>query len=142
MERAAKFIRKNAYSNGIFTDDDFARAIWPAAVGKAIAAHTARLKLVRTTLVVEMEDAMWRKQLFPLTRQILDCVRKVTGSDLVQDIEFRVAVPRRQPMRAQTPDSLAPPNGSSIDSLADEADSIRDPVLKKVYRLSRKKATA
>lgn len=142
MERAAKFVRKNAYSNGIFTDDDFARAIWPQAVGKPIAAHTACLKLVRTTLVVEMEDAIWRKQLYPLTRQILDRVRKITGSDLVKDIDFRVAVPRRRPMRAQPLDSLAILSANSSSSPADEADSIQDPVLKKVYRLSRKKATA
>ena len=133
MERAAKLVRKNAYSKRVLGDDDFARAIWPAAVGKAIAAHTARVKLVRTTLVVEVEDAIWQKQLYPLTRQILNNLAKVTGSaDLIQDVEFRVAIPRRQAARVTSPAA------QSID----EADSIADPVLRKIYRLSRNKVIA
>ncbi len=137
MERAVRLIKTNKYSGKLLTDDDVARAIWPAAVGKAIAAHTSRLTLVRATLVVEVEDAIWQKQLFSLTKQILDRVHKVTGSDAIRDIEFRIAVPRRQPMRAESRDGLA-----SQAPAADEADAILDPVLKKVYQLSRKKATA
>ncbi|HLH02644.1 MAG TPA: DUF721 domain-containing protein [Bryobacteraceae bacterium] len=132
MERAAKLIRRNSLSKQVLTDEDYARAIWPAAVGKAVAAHTSRVRLVRNKLLVEVEDSVWQKQLFPLTSQIVARIRQVTNSDLIEDVEFRVAVPRRRPMRAETPES-AP---------ADEAETIRDPVLKKVYRLSRKKATA
>ncbi len=135
MERAARLIKTNKFSNGFFTDDDLARAIWPAAVGKAIAAHTSRVKLVRSTLVVEVEDAIWQRQLHFLTRQIIDRICKVTGRGIVQDIEFRVAIPRRQAARAEVRESSEP-------AVLDEADAIRDPVLKKVYRLSRKKATA
>jgi predicted nucleic acid-binding Zn ribbon protein len=133
MERAARLIKNNKFSQGVFTDDDFARAIWPEAVGKAIASHTVRLKLVRTTLVVEVEDAIWQKQLHLLTRQILDRLRKVTSSSTIEDLEFRIAIPRRQPQRAPVRETTA---------IADEAESIQDPVLKKLYRLSRKKATA
>ena len=138
MERAARLVKKNKYSSKIFTDDDIARAIWPAAVGKAIAAHTARVKLVRSTLVVEVEDAIWQRQLFPLSAQILGRLHTVMGSAAIQDIEFRVAVPRRQPMRAEARESTPVPQSA----FADEADAIQDPVLKKVFRLSRKKATA
>ena len=138
MERVARLIKNSKISQGIFSDDDLARAIWPAAVGKAIAAHTGRVKMVRTTLLVEVEDAIWQKQLYPLTSQILARVRKLTGSETIQDIEFRVAIPRRQPQRA----------GASNEGIGDEArstdesDEIRDPVLRRVYRMSRKKATA
>ena len=91
------------------------------------------MKLVRTTLVVEVEDAIWQKQLHLLSRQILDRLRKVTGSGTIEDLEFRIAIPRRQPQRAPIRETVAVP---------DEAESIQDPVLKKLYRLSRKKATA
>jgi predicted nucleic acid-binding Zn ribbon protein len=138
MERAARFIRKNKFSQEILTDEQLARAVWPAAVGKAIARHTSRLKLVRGTLVVEVEDAIWQKQLYPLTGQILDRLQKVMGSELVEDLEFRVAIPRRQIMRAATLDQQMDTGERNFD----EADTIQDPVLKKVYRLSRKKATA
>jgi predicted nucleic acid-binding Zn ribbon protein len=133
MERAARLIKNNKFSQRVFTEDDFARAIWPEAVGKAIATHTVRLKLVRSTLVVEVEDAIWQKQLHLLTRQILDRLRKVTGSSTIEDLEFRIAIPRRQPQRAPVRETATIP---------DEAESIQDPVLKKLYRLSRKKATA
>ena len=135
MERAARLIKNNKLSSGIFADDDLARAIWPAAAGKAIASHTVRVKLVRTTLVVEVEDAIWQRQLYLLSRQIIDRICKVTGSSIVQDIEFRIAIPRRQAARAEVRES-------SARAVLDEAESIQDPVLKKVYRLSRKKATA
>jgi predicted nucleic acid-binding Zn ribbon protein len=130
MERAARLIRKNKYSSENFSDCDFLRAIWPVAVGKAIASHTSRLRLIRDKLIVEVEDALWQRQLFPLTSQILDRIRKVSGRELVRDLEFLVAVPRRQVMSATTCHGL------------DEAEGISDPVLKKVYQLARKKATA
>ena len=138
MERAARLIHKNKFSNKIFTDDDLARAIWPSAVGKAVAAHTSRVRLVRNTLVVEVGDALWQRQLFPLTSQILGRLRKITASDLVQDIEFRIAVPRRESGRAETRD---PVERKAADP-SDEAERIQDPVLKRLYRLSRKKAIA
>jgi hypothetical protein len=138
MERAARLIQNNKLSKIVFSEEDLTRAVWPAAVGKAIASHTLRLTLVRTTLVVEVEDAIWQKQLFTLRGQILDRLRKVTGSDVVQDLEFRTAPKRRQPQRAETRQSPA----TQTDLTHDEADSIQDAVLKKVYRLSRKKATA
>jgi predicted nucleic acid-binding Zn ribbon protein len=131
MERAARLVKKNQPSGEIFTDDDLARAIWPAAVGKAIATHTSRVRLVRDKLIVEVEDVIWQRQLFPLTGQIVERIRNVAGSDIVRDIEFRIAVLRRQPMRA-----------TSCREPADEAEGIQDPVLKKIYQLARKKATA
>ena len=140
MERASHFVQRNKLSKKVFSEEDLTRAVWPAAVGKAIAAHTARLTLVRTTLVVEVEDAIWQKQLFTLRGQILDRLRSVTGSsDLVQDLEFRTALPRRRPQRAETRES---PAAIQSGLPYDEADTIQDAVLKKVYRLSRKKATA
>ena len=138
MERAARLIGKNKYSNEVFTNDDLARAVWPTAVGKSIAAHTSRLRLVRNTLVVEVEDAIWQKQLYHLTGSILERVRKVMGNDMVREIEFRIGIPRREAGRAETRERLELQNADA----SDEAESIRDPVLKKVYRLSRKKATA
>lgn len=138
MERAARVIKNSKYSRQILTDDDIARAIWPAAVGKAIAAHTLRVKMVRATLVVEVEDAVWQKQLFTLSRQILDRLRIVSGSSSIEQIEFRVGAPRREPQRATARQSAA----AATLPFEDDAESIQDPVLKKVYQLSRKRATA
>ncbi len=138
MERAARLIKNNKLSQAILAEDDLARAIWPSAVGKAIAAHTSRLKMVRTKLVVEVEDAIWQRQLYPLTSQILHRLHKITGTDAIQEIEFCIAIPRRQPQRADTRNSAA----DETIRPADESDQIRDPVLQRVYRMSRKKASA
>ena len=128
MERAARLIQKSKHSRQVFSEEDLARAVWPAAAGKAIAAHTSGVRLVRTTLVVEVEDAIWQKQLHALTRQILERIRKITGSDGIQDVEFRIAIPRRPAQRAESRDSAI---------AADEAESIEDPLLRKLYRKSR-----
>jgi hypothetical protein len=138
MERAARLIKKNRLSQSVLSEDDIARAAWPVAVGKAIAAHTGKLNVVRATLVVEVEDAVWQKQLYPLTSQILERLRKVTGSDTICDIEFRVAIPRRQPQRAEALTSLS----NEVKNVVDESDAIQDPVMKWLYRISRKRASA
>ncbi|MFL6350702.1 MAG: DUF721 domain-containing protein [Bryobacteraceae bacterium] len=99
MERAARLIKRSKLSSQVLSQDDLASAVWPAAVGKNIAAHTVRIKVVRTTLVVEVEDAIWQRQLHQLSAQILDRLRKLTGSDSIHDVEFRIAIPRRQAQR-------------------------------------------
>lgn len=138
MERAARLFKNKQVSREVFSVEDVARAAWPTAVGKAIASHTSRVRLVRQTLIVEVEDAIWQRQLHTLSRQILDRLIKVTGSTQITDLEFRIGVPRREPQRAETrqPGLLSEPGA------LDEANDIQDAVLKKVFRLSRKKATA
>jgi hypothetical protein len=90
--------------------------------------------MVRTRLVVEVEDEVWQRQLFTLTRQILRNLHNRLGPELVEDIEFRVVPRRRGPQRAITAAAGA--------AVSDEADLIADPVLRTIYRASRKKALA
>jgi hypothetical protein len=142
MERAARVVNSSKITGKILTDDELARAVWPAAVGKIIAAHTSRLRVVRNTLVVEVADATWQKQLFGLSRQILDRVQRASGSQVISEIEFRVGIPRREPQRADGSRSPLASVSNQATNPVDEAEEIRDAVLKKVYRLSRKKATA
>ncbi len=134
MERAAKLIKNKKVSRELVTDEEILRALWPAAVGKKIADHTSRLKLVRHNLVVEVEDAIWQRQLYGLSRQIIDRIQKLTGSDAVQEVEFRIGIPRREPQRAENREA------SASSRPEDEADGIQDPIMRRLYRLSRKKA--
>jgi predicted nucleic acid-binding Zn ribbon protein len=135
MQRAVRLFQNSKLSKQLACDEDVARAIWPEAVGKVIAAHTSRVKLVRTTLVVEVEDATWQRQLHTLSRQILARIRKLTGSTFVEELEFRIAIPRRQPQRVETPNDVEP-------SGRDEADAIADPGMQRVYRMLRKRSSA
>jgi predicted nucleic acid-binding Zn ribbon protein len=138
MERAGKALAKLKLSDAI-SADQLAFAAWPAAVGKRIAVHACPKALVRGSLVVEAEDAVWQKQLFHLRFDILAKLNEVLGSGIVTDLEFRIAqaAPRRPPQSAQShSDGLSP----------DDADSIQDPVMRILYKQSRsraaKKATA
>jgi len=135
MERVSKLIRKLSLSGDIITPERMALAVWPEAVGKNIAPYTRAVKLVRTRLVVEVEDKTWQRQLFSLTHFIVRNLAKDLGAGLVEDIEFRVVPRRREPARALSLDN-APP------LFADDADAIGDPVLRDLYKLSRKKALA
>ena len=137
MERAGRLIKNRKISADLVTAEDLLRAAWPVAVGRIIASHTLRIQLVRTTLVVEVEDAIWQRQLFTLRHQILRQLERVMGGCPVTETEFRIGAQRRQPQRAEM--RLAP---TAVADPLDEAEAIRDPMLQKLFRLSRKKATA
>ena len=115
--------------------EELVRAVWPVAVGKKVARHARPSRIVRTRLVVEVEDVIWQRQLFALTGQIVKNLDKALGHGLVEDIEFRVVPPRREPQRATR---------STAGTLfaEDEAERIADPVLRVIYKASRKKALA
>lgn len=131
MERAGKSLGKLSED---ISPLELARSAWPAAVGKRIAQHAVVINLVRDRLVVEVDDAVWQKQLFHLRFQILPKVREMLGEGVVADLEFRVAGPRRPPQAAaQLRETLL---------ANDESDQIEDPVLRRVYRQAKRKASA
>lgn len=135
MERASKLIRALGVSIDTFTPEELVCAAWAQAVGKKIAAHTRASRLVRDRLVVEVEDQVWQRQLWALRLQILRNLEKSVGPGLVGDVEFRIVPRRIEPARAMA---------ASASALAgqDEANLIGDPVMRRIYKASRKKALA
>jgi Dna[CI] antecedent, DciA len=134
MERASKLIRGLGLPSDAISAEELACVAWAEAVGKKIAAHTRAVRLVRTRLVVEVEDKIWQRQLMTLTPFILFNLQKHLDSGMVDDLELRVVPRRREPQRA-----LA---AFRAGTERDEADSIADPVLRSIYKASRKKALA
>ena len=134
MERAGRLIGKLSRASQVMTNEELARAAWPQAVGKKIASHTEATALVRKTLVVEVQDMVWQRQLYTLRDQILENLSALVGSGLIDDLALRPMTPKRMPQRADTPRREEVP--------ADEADGIADPQMRRVYKLSRKKASA
>jgi hypothetical protein len=132
MERVGKILAKIKNSDTI-SPEELARAAWLATVGKRIAAKASPKALVRGSLVIEVEDAIWQKQLFHLRYDILAKLTSVIGGGIVTGLEFRIAIPRRPPQTAQS-------HGESAS--LDEADGIEDPVLRILYKQARKRATA
>jgi predicted nucleic acid-binding Zn ribbon protein len=133
MERVGKALAKLKLSAAI-SPDQLAFAAWPAAVGKRIAVHACPKALVRGSLVIETDDAIWQKQLFHLRFDILAKLSEVLGSGIITDLEFRMAgaAPRRPPQSAQSHSNSVSP---------DDADSIQDPVMRILYKQSRTRAT-
>jgi predicted nucleic acid-binding Zn ribbon protein len=131
MERASKVLGSLSLPPGTVTPEAMVCAAWAGAVGKKIAAHTRAAKLVRAHLIVEVEDAIWRRQLFVLREQIRHKIDESIGAGVVEDIEFRVTPRRLEPQRAE-----------HSTARADEADAIGDPVLRNIYKASRKRGLA
>jgi len=131
MERASRVLGKLSVPQGTFTPEGVVCAAWASAVGKKIAAHARAAKLVRSHLIVEVEDAIWQRQLFALREQIRRKIEESVGSGIVEDIEFRVMPARLGPQLARR----AMPG-------TDEATGIADPVLRNIYKASRKRELA
>jgi Dna[CI] antecedent, DciA len=138
MDQASRIIARFAGADGLISEERIACAAWKRAVGRKIAVHTRALKLVRNTLVVEVEDDIWRQNLWSLRHQILRNVAKAIGPEIVTDLEFRVMPPRFGPGREA---GESPVIGLFSEPL-DEADAIEDPGLRRIYKASRRREIA
>jgi predicted nucleic acid-binding Zn ribbon protein len=134
MERASRFIGKLNFLEHSVSGEQLVCAAWSATVGTRIAKHARAERLVRTKLIVGVDDAVWQRQLFGMSRMILSKLIENLGDGLVVDeLEFRVAAPRRGPQRAER---------SVAASSEDEADGIEDADLRRLYITSRNKELA
>jgi len=142
MERAGRLIGKVKLPKDATDPETRARVAWDMAAGKKIAEHSRVRSLVRGTLVVEVEDIVWQRQLNTLRHFLLRNIAKALGEALVTEIDFRPApdsakLPRFQPGRADTA-SFPQPRGA----MATAASGIQDPVLAAIYRQSKNRNTA
>jgi hypothetical protein len=130
MDQAGRIIAGMKGSAAIASPERIACGAWKRAVGKRLAGRTKPVKLVRDRLVIEVEDEIWRESLWRLRYQILRNIEREIGPEIVSDLTFVVAPPRREPQR----ETVALPA-----LLPDEADAITDPGLRRVYRNSRRR---
>ena len=140
MEPASKVIQKLKLPKDTISDGELAAGVWKRAAGAKIAGHTRAARMVRGRLIVEVEDSVWQRQLFALTPQILKNLAKHLGPGVVEDLAFRVVPARREPGRATAATISVSTATNSVSH--DEADAIGDPVLRGIYKASRKKALA
>jgi predicted nucleic acid-binding Zn ribbon protein len=142
MQRASQILgqisaasNKSKAADPILDNEQIICAAWPRAVGRKIAQHTRAAKLVRNCLIVEVEDAMWQRNLFLLSRQIVANLESALGPGVVTFVEFRILPPRREPQRAAAA-------SKSATLPFDESDNIADPGLRRLYRADRLKELA
>ena len=123
MQRAASLIRKLKLPAGSDNPENRAKAAWKLAAGPKIEKHTLAASLVRGTLIIEVGDMIWQRQLYALRHFLLRNLADILGEPLVTDLDFRPMLQRRQPQIAETP----------------RADGISDPVMSLLYQQSKKK---
>jgi hypothetical protein len=135
MNQASRIIARWTGVSGLIGEERIACAVWKRAVGKKIALRTRPLKLVRTTLVVEVEDEVWRHNLWSLRYQILRNMEREIGPEIVTDLELRIMPPRFGPQREME-------ERRAVGLFADDADEIEDPGLRRIYKASRRREIA
>jgi len=123
MQRAASLIRKLKLPAGSDNPENRAKAAWKLAAGPKIERHTLAASLVRGTLIIEVGDMIWQKQLYALRHFLLRNLADILGEPLVTDLDFRPMLKRRAPQTAETP----------------RADGIMDPVMSLLYQQSKKR---
>jgi hypothetical protein len=142
MDQASRIIARWTNVSGVISHERIACAAWKKAVGNKIALHTRALKLVRNSLVVEVEDQIWRNNLWSLRYQILRNLEKAIGPDIVATFEFRVMPPRFGPRREERLPLLSASGVSAPDAVSDEAESIEDPGMRRIYKAARRRESA
>lgn len=131
MESASRLLGKLKFPGDSVSAEELVCAAWEAAVGKRIAKHARAETLVRTKLIVGVDDSVWGRQLFAMSRMILSRLNEKLGEGFVDDLEFRVRPLKRGPQRAERSTPNAPD---------EEAQGIEDPNLRRIYIRSRGKS--
>jgi hypothetical protein len=133
MERAGRLFSNMDFPAQIEEAETRARAAWPIAAGKKIAKHARATALVRNTLVVEVGDYVWQRQLSTLRHFLLRNLARELGPALVTEIDFRPTPKRRPPQPAMTANRKAAPKHPVPDH------GIQDPVLGPLFSRSKQK---
>jgi|SRR5580704_12651805 hypothetical protein len=131
MDQASRII---AQWGDLISPERVACAAWKKAVGKRLANRTNALKLVRDRLVIEVEDEVWRNNLYSLRPQIMRNLEQALGPGIVKDISFEVRPRRIEPQRETRPALNAVDVETGVD--------IEDPGLRRIYRQARRRETA
>ena len=126
MERAGRlFNRMDLPPDALETR---ARAAWRIAAGKKVAKYTRATALVRTTLLVEVGDIIWQRQLSTMRVHLLKNLDRELGVGVVTEIDFRPTPARRPPQVAASARGDAP-----------LFEGIQDPVMALIYKRSQGK---
>src|SRR5437879_2779690 len=103
MDQASRIIAQWSGASDLVSGERIACGAWKKAVGKRLGERTRAVKLVRDKLIVEVEDEIWRKNLWGLRFQILKNLSKAIGPEIVGDLEFRIMPLRREAQREVRP---------------------------------------
>lgn len=81
-----KFFKSAGIENRL--EENLAFAFWDNVVGKEIALHTEPEKIVRGTIVVKVDNDVWRNELAFFKHEIIQKLNNKIGKKLIQEIKF------------------------------------------------------
>ena len=136
MDQASRIIARWDGAPDLISRERIACGSWKKAVGKRIAVNARAVKLVRSTLVIEVEDDIWRRNLYSLKYQILRNLERALGAEMVDDLTIQVMPRRIEPGR-----ETAVGEELVLEPM-DEADRIADPGMRRIYKAARRRETA
>lgn len=136
MKRAGRLFAEMDFPDELDEAEPRARAAWGVAAGKTIARHTRATVLVRGKLLVEVEDALWQRQLATMGHFFVRNLAKELGPGVVTQIDFRPTPKRRPPQMAQAMSAQTVTAYTARKSV-ESVEGIEDPVLGLLYKRSR-----
>ncbi len=69
-------------------DVELLQKLWPALVGERLAAATSITTIQGATVVLNVPDLVWRKQLTRMKRPLLQNINELWGSARIREIAF------------------------------------------------------
>lgn len=69
-------------------EENLAFAYWDSVVGKEIALHTEPEKIVKGTVIVKVDNDVWRNELAFFKNEIIQKLNQRIGKKLIQEIKF------------------------------------------------------
>ena len=105
------------------------RAFWPSVAGDQLARHSRVVRLERTRLMVETDDAQWSDQLTALRGEILARLRQALPKLRVKSISVATHPPTIAPAE---PKAMAAPEPNTPESITRQAEAaVKDPELRR-----------
>lgn len=111
-----------------------ARASWNHIAGETLRNHAVVADFQNKKLTIAVGDAVWQRQLEPMSAQLLFRLNAVMGTGTVKFIEYRVD-PNAIEVRAAKPKSAELSNSAEVFpvELVTAAASIKDPKLRRAF---------
>lgn len=81
-----KLFRSLGVENRI--EENLAFAYWDSVVGKEIAVHTEPEKIVKGTVIVRVDNDVWRNELTFYKHEIIQKLNEKIGKRIIQEIKF------------------------------------------------------
>ena len=109
-----------------------AKIAWRRIAGEGLRDHAVPSRLQEKTLTVAVADAVWQKQLKPMSAELIFRINKLLRRNVVEKIEFRIeprALGNRTVQRRSTPRVSEPLPSTVVSS----ADGIADPELRERF---------